>query len=167
MQAVGATQKWSKQPYEMLSPLGECSFTVRNGIECTVGSLCSDICVQDIGFGLWVIGIICAAALAVSIVLSFAEFFASVTDQCGRHTAGLAFPMGCVSEQNLACIVSGARIRMVCPSMDCLHWQPRHVHTFLTSNSAPLTHHALFSSLTTTCNKRCSMHCAGSRVCYV
>ncbi|EIE23202.1 hypothetical protein COCSUDRAFT_63560 [Coccomyxa subellipsoidea C-169] len=36
---------------------------------------------RDINFGLWVIGIICAAALAVSVVLSFAEFFASVTNQ--------------------------------------------------------------------------------------
>ncbi|KAK9903536.1 hypothetical protein WJX75_008168 [Coccomyxa subellipsoidea] len=50
----------------------------------------------DINFGLWVIGIICAATLAVSAILAFAEFFASVTNECGRHTAGLAFPMGIV-----------------------------------------------------------------------
>ncbi len=64
---------------------------VRHGADVKV-----NVSAQDINFGLWVIGIISAAALAVSVVLSFAEFFASVTNQCGRHTAGLAFPMGCV-----------------------------------------------------------------------
>ena len=62
------------------------------------------MCAQDIKFGLWIIGIICAAALAVSIVLSFAEFLASVTNQCGRHTAGLAFPMGYVPRQFCGCM---------------------------------------------------------------
>ncbi|CAL8465305.1 g4840 [Coccomyxa elongata] len=66
----------------------------------------------DIRFGLWVIGIICAAALAVSIVLSFAEFFASVTDQCGRHTAGLAYPMGIVLLGILLAYIADAVIRV-------------------------------------------------------
>ncbi|BDA50185.1 hypothetical protein COCOBI_15-3140 [Coccomyxa sp. Obi] len=66
----------------------------------------------DISFGLWVIGIICAAALAVSVVLSFAEFFASVTDQCGRHTAGLAFPMGIVLLGILLAYIADAVIRV-------------------------------------------------------
>jgi hypothetical protein len=66
----------------------------------------------DIKFGLWIIGIICAAALAVSIVLSFAEFLASVTDQCGRHTAGLAFPMGLVLLGILLAYIADAIIRV-------------------------------------------------------
>jgi hypothetical protein len=50
---------------------------------------------QYADFGLWVIGIISAAALLLSAVLAFIEFFLSITNSCGRHTAGLAFPMGC------------------------------------------------------------------------
>lgn len=49
---------------------------------------------QDANYGLWIIGIISAAALAASAIIAFAEFFVSITGNAGRHTAGLAFPMG-------------------------------------------------------------------------
>jgi hypothetical protein len=49
---------------------------------------------QDADFGTWVIGIIAAAALLLSAVLAIFQFFLSITNNCGRHTAGLAFPMG-------------------------------------------------------------------------
>ena len=50
--------------------------------------------VQEANYGLWIIGIISAAALAASAILAFLEFFVSVTGNAGRHTAGLSFPMG-------------------------------------------------------------------------
>lgn len=50
--------------------------------------------VQFADFGTWVIGIICAAALLLSAVLALIEFFLSITDNAGRHSAGLGFPMG-------------------------------------------------------------------------
>ena len=49
---------------------------------------------QDANFGLWIIGIISAAALAASAIIAFLEFFVSITGNAGRHTAGLAFPLG-------------------------------------------------------------------------
>ena len=49
---------------------------------------------QDANFGLWIIGIISAAALAASAIIAFMEFFVSITGNAGRHTAGLAFPLG-------------------------------------------------------------------------
>ena len=49
---------------------------------------------QDANYGLWIIGIISAAALAASAIIAFMEFFVSITGNAGRHTAGLAFPMG-------------------------------------------------------------------------
>ncbi len=52
---------------------------------------------QDANYGLWIIGIISAAALAASAILAFMEFFVSVTGNAGRHTAGLSFPMGYAS----------------------------------------------------------------------
>ena len=50
--------------------------------------------VQDANFGLWIIGIISAAALLASAFIAFMEFFVSITGNAGRHTAGLSFPMG-------------------------------------------------------------------------
>lgn len=52
---------------------------------------------QDANFGLWIIGIISAAALLASAFIAFFEFFVSITNNAGRHTAGLSFPMGCGS----------------------------------------------------------------------
>ena len=49
---------------------------------------------QTVNFGLWIIGAICAAALLLSAIVSFIEFFIAVANRCGRHTAGLAFPTG-------------------------------------------------------------------------
>ena len=49
---------------------------------------------QDANYGLWIIGIISAATLAASVIIAFMEFFVSITGNAGRHTAGLAFPMG-------------------------------------------------------------------------
>ena len=49
---------------------------------------------QDANYGLWIIGIISAATLAASAIIAFMEFFVSITGNAGRHTAGLAFPMG-------------------------------------------------------------------------
>ena len=51
---------------------------------------------QTVNFGLWIIGAICAATLLLSAGVAFVEFFLAVTNRCGRHTAGLAFLIGCV-----------------------------------------------------------------------
>ena len=56
--------------------------------------------VQDANYGLWIIGIISAAALLASAIIAFMEFFVSITGNAGRHTAGLSFPMGYVSPSN-------------------------------------------------------------------
>lgn len=55
------------------------------------------VVVQDANFGLWIIGIISAAALLASAFIAFMEFFVSITGNAGRHTAGLSFPMGYAS----------------------------------------------------------------------
>ena len=49
---------------------------------------------QNVNYGLWIIGAISAAALLLSAIISAIEFFIAIVDKCGRHTAGLAFPVG-------------------------------------------------------------------------
>lgn len=67
---------------------------------------------KDANFGLWIIGIISAAALAASAIIAFMEFFVSITGNAGRHTAGLAFPLGIITVGILICYIAAAAIEM-------------------------------------------------------
>ncbi|CAL5222210.1 g4541 [Coccomyxa viridis] len=67
---------------------------------------------KDANFGLWIIGIISAAALLASAFIAFMEFFVSITGNAGRHTAGLSFPMGIILVGILICYIAAAAIEL-------------------------------------------------------